>query len=352
MSLATRCTECGTVFRVVQDQLKVSEGWVRCGRCSAVFNALENLCDIDGDSPDTIATSQRQEAASSASRAGLESLVESQPSSRLEHSTEAVGYHGSDALEDPQSYVSPGVPERDDYDDDFDTEAPYGESAEAPAPGHSATMPFDDEGGAIVTFSSESPADPSTADMAAPSAAAVAAAPAVASETAPQFVKAAERAAFWRRTPVRAGLLVATALLGGLLVVQVALANRDVLAAHVPSTRAALASLCQVTGCKIQALRRIDRLSVDSSGLARVEGAPLYRLSVVLHNRAETALQSPALDLSLTDAAGKLVARRVLQGTDLGMPAVIEPGQELPLQALLSTGDKRITGYTVELFYP
>ena len=35
MSLATRCTSCGTAFRVVQDQLKVSEGWVRCGRCNA-----------------------------------------------------------------------------------------------------------------------------------------------------------------------------------------------------------------------------------------------------------------------------------------------------------------------------
>ena len=29
MSMATRCTSCGTIFRVVQDQLKVSEGWVR-----------------------------------------------------------------------------------------------------------------------------------------------------------------------------------------------------------------------------------------------------------------------------------------------------------------------------------
>ena len=47
MSLATRCTSCETVFRVVQDQLKVSEGWVRCGRCDAVFNALESLFDLD-----------------------------------------------------------------------------------------------------------------------------------------------------------------------------------------------------------------------------------------------------------------------------------------------------------------
>ncbi|MEO7338854.1 MAG: zinc-ribbon domain-containing protein, partial [Caldimonas sp.] len=46
MTLATRCTACGTAFRVVQDQLKVSEGWVRCGRCGEVFSALEGLFDL------------------------------------------------------------------------------------------------------------------------------------------------------------------------------------------------------------------------------------------------------------------------------------------------------------------
>jgi len=51
VSLATRCTSCGTVFRVVQDQLKVSEGWVRCGRCEQVFNALEGLFDLERDTP-------------------------------------------------------------------------------------------------------------------------------------------------------------------------------------------------------------------------------------------------------------------------------------------------------------
>ena len=51
MSLATRCTSCATSFRVVQDQLKVSEGWVRCGRCDAVFNALEGLFDLGREAP-------------------------------------------------------------------------------------------------------------------------------------------------------------------------------------------------------------------------------------------------------------------------------------------------------------
>ncbi|MES2091327.1 MAG: zinc-ribbon and DUF3426 domain-containing protein [Pseudomonadota bacterium] len=51
MSLATRCNHCGTIFKVVQDQLKVSEGWVRCGRCNEVFNALPGLFDLEREPP-------------------------------------------------------------------------------------------------------------------------------------------------------------------------------------------------------------------------------------------------------------------------------------------------------------
>ncbi|MEX8518719.1 MAG: zinc-ribbon and DUF3426 domain-containing protein [Leptothrix sp. (in: b-proteobacteria)] len=47
MSLATACPSCSTVFRVAQDQLKASEGWVRCGHCQKVFNAVEHLFDLD-----------------------------------------------------------------------------------------------------------------------------------------------------------------------------------------------------------------------------------------------------------------------------------------------------------------
>ena len=65
MSLATRCPACGTTFRVVQDQLKVSEGWVRCGRCNEVFNAIEGLFDLDRDgapAPAASATKDRPAA--------------------------------------------------------------------------------------------------------------------------------------------------------------------------------------------------------------------------------------------------------------------------------------------------
>lgn len=39
MSYTTRCPACGTTFKVVPDQLKISDGWVRCGHCTDVFDA-------------------------------------------------------------------------------------------------------------------------------------------------------------------------------------------------------------------------------------------------------------------------------------------------------------------------
>ncbi|MFC4787502.1 MULTISPECIES: DUF3426 domain-containing protein [Giesbergeria] len=43
MSQITRCPSCTTLFKVVPDQLRISEGWVRCGHCGHVFDATQHL---------------------------------------------------------------------------------------------------------------------------------------------------------------------------------------------------------------------------------------------------------------------------------------------------------------------
>lgn len=43
MSQITRCPACSTQFKVVADQLRISEGWVRCGNCAEVFDASQSL---------------------------------------------------------------------------------------------------------------------------------------------------------------------------------------------------------------------------------------------------------------------------------------------------------------------
>jgi hypothetical protein len=147
--------------------------------------------------------------------------------------------------------------------------------------------------------------------------------------------------------------VLAVVLLAGAVPLQMALLWRDSLAAHLPASTPTLQALCRLAGCSVQPLRRIHQLAVASSGLNRVDGAPLYRLQLVLQNRADTAVMAQALDLTLTDPQGQLLARRVLPAAELGLaqPA-LQAGQELPIKLLLSTGERRVAGYTLELFYP
>ena len=169
----------------------------------------------------------------------------------------------------------------------------------------------------------------------------------------PSFLRTADRTALWRRPAMRAVLAAGVLLLALGLLAQAALLWRDVLAARVPAATPLLQGLCRLAGCSVQPLRRIESLAVSSSALNRLEGSTVYRLQVVLHNRADTAVMMPALDLALTDGAGKLVSRRVLQVAELGAPQpVLQAGEELPVKVLVSTGEQRIDGYTLELFYP
>ena len=43
MALTTQCPQCGTAFKVVADQLRVRNGLVRCGVCTAVFDGTAHL---------------------------------------------------------------------------------------------------------------------------------------------------------------------------------------------------------------------------------------------------------------------------------------------------------------------
>jgi uncharacterized membrane protein YczE len=110
---------------------------------------------------------------------------------------------------------------------------------------------------------------------------------------------------------------------------------------------------CAWAGCRLELPRHIAALSVDSSGLQQLGTTTLYSLSVVLRNRSDIELMLPALDLVLTDLQGRTIARKVLTMADLGLSSRALPaGAELSAQANLSVGERRVAGYTIEIFYP
>ena len=74
---------------------------------------------------------------------------------------------------------------------------------------------------------------------------------------------------------------------------------------------------------------------------------------MTLRNRAAIPLATPSLDLTLTDAGGRLVIRKALAPRDFTRsPPTLGPAREVVLQSLLEARDPRVIGYTVEIFYP
>src|SRR5207248_9870033 len=102
-------------------------------------------------------------------------------------------------------------------------------------------------------------------------------------------------------------------LFGGALALQLANQFHDSLAAQVPSLRPVLAAWCSFAGCRLEAPRRIEDISVENTALTRAApGTDTYKLSITLRNRGAVPLTLPSIDLTLTDTVGQLVARRAL----------------------------------------
>lgn len=354
MSLATRCTACGTVFRVVQDQLKVSEGWVRCGRCAEVFDAREQLFDLEleapppwpgpAEAPEDTQDSNGFEQTRVDSTHGDALRFSEQPSDqgdwqirsseddRLSSSAsdefDADGQMPDESSDSSQWLRSPDTP--DEYSSDHAPDYLAGSDRQAPA--------------SIASELDGLAANPDDSPLAPPS-----------------FVRNATKvrpALSPMQNGLWAGFGVALALS---LAWQALFHYRDTLAAANPQAEILLKQMCQLLSCEIPPLQRIDALSVESSSLTRAPGnAKRYQLAVTLRNRSDSALALPWFDLSLSDSGGTLLARRVLSPADFaasgpatGKPAgTIAAKSQLSLLTILQAGDTGLVGYTVEVFYP
>lgn len=447
MSLATRCPACHTVFRVVQDQLRVSEGWVRCGQCQEVFNALETLFDLDvapapagspparppavptpptqtppapapsarppaspPATPATTASADEPHAWSDDDDALAEALARELAASPADNwappapgpSTPPPTTHtaGRDAATATPAATagraSPGLT-------DTDTDAAMTAAAAFAAPVAAPPSPADEPPPrAVLTRQSADAADgdheptpsrfmgpmPSWADdttalrrgrakgqkrrTEAPVAQEPPAGPPPGPDAdpspdshpqatgrrarrarTPAFVRQAEREAAWQRPLVRAALGGVALLLSATLAAQAVYRYRDVIAARQPGWAPALAAACQWLGCQLRAPLALDPLRLEASDLVRTDREQVLRLTADLHNTATHAVRRPALDVTFTDASGRLLARRVFPARELGAAQeALDAGGTWRIDALIAVGTLPVTGYTVEVFYP
>lgn len=386
MGFITRCPACGTAFKVVPDQLKISDGWVRCGHCADVFDATLYL--------DMLEPAARQESTPVPPVADPPSPREDDADWLVMPSPEpsppavpvaepSAAAHGIDVLLDHEpepltvppgaSWSSGPIAERSAADsllpgaDDFHAELAAFAAAARPEPetgsAQNAAEPFVVPQKAVMVAAVRPPGIPSVPETPPASAVTSVTRPPSASEgerhapvaAEPGFVRQARKQAFWRLPVVRSGLLVGALLLGMALLTQVAVHERDRWAAAYPGLRPWLETLCKPWQCAIQPLQHLDAVVIESSSLVRRVG-DMYGFELVLKNNASAAVAMPALELSLTDLRDQVLARRVFLPAELpGRPESLAPGARLPVTLSLKLAQEpttAMTGYRALVFYP
>jgi predicted Zn finger-like uncharacterized protein len=331
MSLITRCPACGTMFKVVPDQLKISEGWVRCGHCADVFDAAAHLqadpppsaAEPIHTAPDSLAAETEAPPPVRPAHAdpdpGPASEVEGFASSLNTEVDEAPSIY---ALDSAQFEAEAQALRETPLDQPFELRR----QDDAPEPSRPARF---------EPISQLEP-EPDLHDL--------------------SFVRQARRRAFWRSPGMRAVMVLLLLLLAGLLALQVGVHDRDRLAATEPALRPWLARACEVLNCRIGPPRQIDAIAIDSSNFNKLRG-DAYRLNFTLKNQAGMAVAMPALELTLTDAQDQPIVRRVLLPGELGAhPGVLAPAADwsgsLALTVAANGASARVAGYRLLAFYP
>lgn len=464
MSLLTCCPSCGTQFRVVSDQLRISDGWVRCGRCQEVFDASQSLQEYHEPEPESllsrppapsVSTGQaaRQEPAAAAPAAPLSSApVVASPSVPAAPTVAPRSAAAPTLVDEPDSFAAavtsprpvprptpepepaskPQLEQFAEPQQGYELSAPADDGpaleepvASAPAPASQVTpepepvlqpepvLDFElaPEPQPVAAKSEPAPeaplepvlvpqqpepadvpvgtprrADEPTLDDVVPQAPADAGPaeegavepgdaggdegggkePPTGSEEArrttdtdldetPSFVRQARRQERWRRPWVRMVLGALLLLLPLLLLGQIAVHERNALAARAPALQPVLAALCQALGCQLAPPQDIAMVVISGSSFSEAgPDAGRYRLDVSLRNQSTSLVATPALELTLTDASDQPLARKVFLPADLRAPQALGPRAEwngsFPVQ--LNELPQPVVGYRVQLFYP
>lgn len=169
------------------------------------------------------------------------------------------------------------------------------------------------------------------------------------------FVARAERRAFWQAPAMRAVLSLAVLALVLALVAQLAMHNRDWLAARYPGLTAGLNRLCQPLDCVVQPWRQADAVLIDSSSFSRA-GPNSFQLVLALRNSARVPVATPALELILTDAQQRTLLRRVVLPHELQLPDTMAARSELEARSLITLAQaaqpRTVVNYRLFAFYP
>lgn len=384
----TICPKCALQLAVTAADLRVGQGYVRCGRCASVFNALAGLHD-ERPTESPSATDRRAATPSpppplmmevpvapgEASQPGPDSaLVDFSLDSDLRGDASPDAGSAPDTMEFAlgsadlaQIFVAPEVAEGDAGSGSFESIVLEGGLPEDSDPDESLSRDLEAaeaELEVIARAARDAVADPGSATMqfealqAAPAGAVPAPdplAPRDAFRMRAEDVDAFEEADAHARTSRR--YAIAAAVLGVLLLAQLVHRNRNELALS-PLLNGPLTSLYDAIGLPLAP--RWDPAALDVRQLGAIAeagtgGELLVRASI--RNEASRPQPMPYLRLTLQDRYGKRIASRDLAPTEylgerVGAREFLAAGQRVDAEVALADPGSSAVGFEVDACLP
>lgn len=331
------------MFKVAPDQLRISEGWVRCGQCDEVFDAALHLLKMMPQEgmpavlPEELAATFEAAESMDVTPRSVDVELDSGSQGSSEELTIEHKQVPPDAEDDSGQSAAQSIPDEFPRVDEVlsrSMDLPDAQTDAVPAARSTLAQPA--QGRSTDSGEAQSGSIAGLGDI--------------------SFLRDKRAGSFWYKPLMRATLvLLSLALLLG-LAGQIVVHERERIAAAEPGLKPWLLAVCGVLNCTLSPLRRIESIVIDSSSFARIRGES-YRLNFTLKNTAATALAMPAIELTLTDSRDQPVVRRVFLPGELGVKSdTLAAGSEWPASLAMAVETKgaadRVAGYRLLAFYP
>jgi predicted Zn finger-like uncharacterized protein len=378
------------LYKVVPDQLRISQGWVKCGQCGEIFDASQHLMEVSLESENLIAESSSESAPvppaesndidQSALDGDLQTehpaqaeqkepqsgdlpvmVPEPDPASSSESTTESAPEPHAEPVLSSESVsavsLTTGL--------GSEIELVGGQSLEA-----TVSVPPEWESSNFASIESddlsprtdvdappdqESAQQPSAESGLTPGQDAQATEP-LATSTPLSFMRDDEQTSARHHLLAQFALVSLASLLTLALGAQWIYQDHDRLAAAQPQWKPALEAICNRLHCSVKSWQHIESIAVDAAAFSKM-GGDRYRLSFTLKNAASVMLAWPSVELTLTDMQDHVAVRRVLLPSEqAAVSDHLAASSELPVVVNLritpEASDAPFVGYRLLAFYP
>ena len=362
MQLITRCPQCETAFAFETAQLRLAQGWVRCGKCAMLFEADKHLFERDGEHAldrggfkgrghAVTGNSNKQQQGAGASEGerarALQSTAKPKMTTKIEelHSDlkalhDTLDDESGESGESGEYADTSSSPDRRHFDLTFGLQKMKSLSLEMQE--FSGLQSFESLRAkqAAPSLQSEQPRIDGSSGVA---------------EVRQSTAQTGERslgAGQGRKTSWTLALSVSFLML--IAVGQIVWANKEVIGALSAQSHLFLQSVCNELGTELGWPMEPQSLKIESSSFKLLTGET-YKVKLRLKNHQDYAVKTPWLELALLGGDEGVLVRKVFSTKELELQQAIAPDKDLIISFNIKVDEQiapHIVGYHLDFFYP